>query len=103
MGHETLKQKFISRLNDEIKTKFKPEYYDLLDETIESVIEGKSNIDGKIPKTDDEYFITIGYGLITRIQLFESLLKPLLNDPEKRIVNINYRGKSFTYKNFGNK
>jgi len=100
MEHELLKQQFISRVSDEIKSKLKPEYYALLDETIESVISGNSNIDGKTPETEDEYFLLIGYGLITRIQLFESLLEPLLKSPEERVVNINYRGKTFTYKNF---
>lgn len=100
MEKESLKQMFLSRIDNDIKSKLKPEYYDLLDETIESVISGQSTIGNKIPKNDEECFIAIGYGLITRIKLFESLLKPLLNDPEKRVVNINYRGKAFTYKNF---
>lgn len=99
MNHDILKQKFIARLNDEVKSKLKPEYDCLLDETIESVIDGNAKINGEIPKTENDFFITIGYGFITRIQLFESLLKPLLSDTEKRVININYRDKTFTYRN----
>lgn len=100
MTADLLKQQFLSRLNPDFESKIKPEYLAILDETIESVLEGHSHIDEKLPETADDYFIAIGYGLITRINLFESVLRPILDNPEKRVVEVNYRGKTFKYNNF---
>lgn len=100
MDKETLKQNFLLNLNDEITSKLRPEHYAILDETIESILDGKDTINGHHPVTDRDFFIVIGYGLITRIKLFSAMLKPLLSSLDQTEVNINYRGQSFNYKSF---
>ena len=98
-----MKEIFLSKLSDEIKSKLLPEHFDILDETIENIIEGRTNINGKAPATANEIFIVIGYSLVTGIQAFEGIkkaaVKLLKESKEKTIVNINYRGKTYTYVN----
>lgn len=103
MEHTEIKNQFLERLPDEVTSKLLPEYIDILDESIENIINGKTNINGKTPTTDNEIFISLGYNLLTGIQAFEGLKKAvdkiLVDSKEKTIVNVNYRGKTYTYQN----
>jgi len=99
MELEKIKQQYLAKLDKEAVTKLKEEHFLMLDETIENVIEGSDNVNGKKAETEDELFLVISFGMITRIESFKAMVSSVLIAEPNSQVNINYRGKVFTYNN----
>ncbi|MHA7058071.1 hypothetical protein ACWGOQ_0012690 [Aquimarina sp. M1] len=99
MESEKIKHQYLAKLDKEVVAKLKEEHFLMLDETIENVIEGNDNVNGKKAETKDELFLVISFGMITRIESFKAMVSSILNAEPNSQVNINYRGKVFTYDN----
>ena len=99
MNKEELKQKFLERVEKNSVIEFKKEHLTILDECVENVLKMEATFNNRMPQNDDEYFITIGYSLISAIQAYESLIRGVLKSQGKCVVNVNYRGETFHYSN----
>ena len=69
----------------------------LIDETIESDIDGSTTIDGKKASTDEEAINLINYGILASLKVFQARIsgsKKLTAD----IVTIHYRGTNLNVK-----
>jgi len=91
MKSNELKTKFLSELSKEVVDKLTPPFLALIDETIESVIDGSTSIDGKKASNEAELLVLIRYGVIARAKVFQDIIATTkqLNYDE---AVINYRG-----------
>ncbi|GEP50184.1 hypothetical protein FNO01nite_08560 [Flavobacterium noncentrifugens] len=97
MDAKKLKDKFIAEQTEELIDKLSPPFYALIDETIESVIDGSTSLDGKRATTEEEALTLIRYGVLARTNLFrQTILAAKKLDADN--VTINYRGTSLKVK-----
>jgi hypothetical protein len=91
MDTKTLKDKFLAEQPKELIDKLTPPFHALIDETIESVIDGSTTIDGKKAVTADEAITLVRYGVLARTKLFQQTILEAKQLPADS-VTINYRG-----------
>lgn len=97
MDTKVLKEKFLSRLPREVVNKLTPPFLALIDETIESVVDGSTTIDGKKATNEEDALNLINYGVLARTKLFhQTILASKELDAEN--VTINYRGTTLKVK-----
>ena len=97
MDTKILKDQFLEGLPKEVTDKLTPPFLALIDETIESVIDGSTTIDGKKASTDEEAINLINHGILARLKVFQETIsgaKKLDADS----VTINYRGTTLKVK-----
>lgn len=97
MDIKTLKEKFLAELPKEVIEKLTPPFYALIDETIESVLDGSTTRDGVKATTEEEALSLIQHGVIARVNVFRKTIlavKELDNDN----ITINYRGTTLKVK-----
>lgn len=97
MDAKTLKDKFLSEQPKELIDKLTPPFYALIDETIESVIDGSTSLDGNKATTVEDAITLIRYGVLARTNVFrQTILAAKKLDADN--VTINYRGTSLKVK-----
>lgn len=97
MDTKKLKDQFLSGLPKELTDKLTPPFLALIEETVESVIDGSTTIDGKKALTDEEAINLINHGILARLKVFQETIagaKKLDADS----VTINYRGTTLKVK-----
>lgn len=91
MNQERLKEIFLAELQKEVVDKLTPPFLALIDETIESVVDGSTTISGKRATTETEAISFIRNAVLGRTKLFHQMvLAAKTIDAES--VTINYRG-----------
>ena len=97
MDLKTLKDKFLAEQPKEVLDKLTPPFYALIDETIESVIDGSTTFDGNKATTEADAIILIRYGVLARTNVFhQAILAAKQLDADH--VTINYRGTTLNIK-----
>jgi len=98
MTAEDIKGLFIKTVREENFKLLGRDHLAILDEAIESILDGKSLIDGKIPQTEKEILICLWYYFETANQVKEAFLKSTFqSDIHLDQVTVNYRGETFVY------
>ncbi|HXA01653.1 MAG TPA: hypothetical protein VNW99_06680 [Cytophagaceae bacterium] len=96
--HNQIKQYFLNRIENKFSLKLNREQSAILDECIENLLNGNSTIDGKVPESDDEIFVVLGYGFTTAYQALQGMLSGIYTAYGKDTrININYRGQEFAF------
>jgi len=63
MDSKTLKERFLKEQPKELIDRLTPPFHALIDETIESVMDGSTTLDGQKAATQDEAIVLIRYGM----------------------------------------
>lgn len=96
MNATTLREKFLAEQPKELIDKLTPPFYALIDETIESVIDGSTSLDGNKATTEEDAIVLIRYGVLARTKVFSEAI--LLAKNSGYNVTINYRGTTLNVK-----
>lgn len=97
MDAKTLKDKFLAEQPKELIEKLTPPFYALIDETIASVLDGTTSLDGNKAVTEEDAITLISYGVLARTKLFrQTILEAKQLDADN--VTINYRGTTLKVK-----
>ncbi len=97
MDAKTLKEKFLAEQPKELIDKLTPPFYALIDETIESVIDGSTSLDGNKATTEEEAITLIRYGVLARTNVFRETIA-MARQLDGDNVTINYRGTTLKVK-----
>lgn len=97
MDSKTLKEIFLADLQKEVVDKLTPPFFALIDETIESVVDGSITINGKRATTDTEAINFIWHGVLARTKLFHQMVLAAKTIDQDN-VTINYRGTTLKVK-----
>jgi len=97
MDTKSIKDKFIAGLPNEVTEKLTTPFHALIDETIESVVDGSTTIDNKKAATESEIMTAINYGVIARIEAFRTAIAAGRKLDADNVV-INYRGTTLKIK-----
>ncbi len=99
MDAVTLKQQFLARLPQELVEKMPKIYDQIIDEGVEAVLAGNANFDGRMPSTEQEWFIVLGIHFATATAALEGVIKGTRKAFAKEPVNINinYRGDTHSF------
>lgn len=87
-----LKELFLTSSQFDSIVKENPLLLDILDENIESILEGKTSIEGLEPKSEEDYVKLMWYGMYCRAMALD-LLKSSV--PSDHSITLNYRGHSY--------
>jgi hypothetical protein len=97
--HNQIKEDFLKRIDNKFNLKLTREQSAILDECIENLLIGNSTINGKIPETDDEIFVVLGYGFATAYNALQGMLSGIYKAyGQDTNINLNYRGQEFIFK-----
>lgn len=99
MTEVEIKELALNTLDSEITSQFKDEHIAILEEVCETIANGKSLINGKNPSTREEYLLCIYHGLEKSHIAWSGMITAFRNSQQYDELNINYRGRTFTYKN----
>lgn len=97
MDAKTLKEKFLAEQSKELIDKLTPPFYALIDETIESVIDGSTSLAGNKATTEEEAITLIRYGVVARTKVFSETIA-MARQLDGDNVTINYRGTTLKVK-----
>lgn len=97
MDSKKLKEIFLTELSNEAVDKLTPPFMALIDEAIESVIDGSTTIDGKKAITETDAIIYIRHGVLARAKLLHELILGTKTIDSDHLI-INYRGTSLKVK-----
>ena len=97
MDSRILKEAFLTELSQEVVGKLTPPFFALIDETIESVVDGSTTIDGKRATTNAEAINLIRHGVLARTNAFHQMVSAL-KTIDNANVTINYRGTTLKVK-----
>lgn len=98
MNKEQLKEKFLSQFEPLMTAKINPHLMGVIDENIESVLDGTTNIGGKKAETEEEIMQACNHGLIHRLGLYQGLMDGAKRFANKdTIVTVNYRNESVSF------
>jgi hypothetical protein len=97
MDTKTLKEIFLAELQKEVVDKLTPPFLALIDETIESVINGSTTMDGKRATTETEAINFIRHGVLARTNVFHKMVLAAKTIDYDN-VTINYRGTTLKVK-----
>ena len=92
-----IKEEFFEQLPFDVINKFKKIDLDILDESIENVLDGTSTINGKIAETKQERFILIASHYSHARNILNGIINGTSKTYPKSTLNINYRGTTHTY------
>lgn len=94
------KNKILNLFEPEIQVKIRSNITSpIIDEAIEGVLSGKALINGKKPETDHEKLYCMGKWISTGSSALSGFIKGLKLSGEFDNITVNYRGKSFDFKN----
>lgn len=96
MDAKTLREKFLAEQPKELIDKLTAPFYALIDETIESVIDGSTSLDGNKATTEEDAIALIRYGVLARTKVFRETILLAKNSVDN--VTINYRGTTLNVK-----
>lgn len=95
-----IKQIFLSRLPQEILNKMPKIYHEIIDEGIEAITNGKASIEGRPPRTEEEWYILLSNHFVMASTAFTATLQGTRQALPRDAINItvNYRGSSHEFK-----
>ena len=86
-----LKERFLTYLSTEYLDQLTPPIHAIIDEAIDSILDGSTIINGAVPKTEGEIMISISQGVKIRAKLLSTFVSKL-----EKNVKVNYRGVKIT-------
>lgn len=69
-----LKEKVLSYLSDEEIKQLTPTINAILDETIDSILDGKTIVNGVIPQTEEEMMFAVSQGVKARVNILNAFV-----------------------------
>jgi len=96
MTHEQIKKEFLDSLSIQ-NDKIPPLYLSVVDEAVESVLHGTTNINGSAPKDTNERIYCIGQHLILSLKALEAMKEGIRSNPqlEQSSLTLTYRGQTY--------
>ena len=94
-----IKEMFLSQLPEGLAQKLPRLTSQIIDEAIESQLNGHTNFNGRKPENEQEWYIAIGLHLVTATTIVDGMLNGAREASPKEAVtvNINYRGETHTF------
>lgn len=91
MKPEEIKKQLLEKLPNEVTSKLTPSIIAVIDETIESVLDGSTTFDGKKAETLEDVIKLSNYGIIARLNILNKAISTFNKINVENVV-INYRG-----------
>lgn len=99
MDYQTAKKIFVDRFGEENFNILTPLQLNIIDESIESLVEGTSLLNNKVPESEDEIFYLLIRCLEARQAAFDITVASMLDAySEYDSVQVEYRGQLFHVK-----
>ena len=94
-----IKQEFLNRLPQELVNKMPKIHSQIIDEGVENLISGRMIYNDRLPETQEEYFIVLGFHYINAVAAFNGLIEGVktAHAGEALSIDVNYRGENHIY------
>jgi|GEM_PF-3288221 hypothetical protein len=90
------KKEFLIDCTNEVRNALQPIDDAIIDEAIDSIIEGKSTINGAQVTTREERFMVISYHIIYAKAALKGLIEGAMKTYPDATINVNYRDKKYS-------
>jgi hypothetical protein len=98
MSAEEIKQEFIDHIKSlDPKIEMSTISYSILDEAIESILNGNIKINNEIPSNEEQRFFSIGQYIIVAQSALTALIKDTKKSEPNAKINLQYRGQSHEF------